>query len=70
MLQLDLQKAYDMVDWHAMKQILQEIGMPEKFINWIMVAVTNVTYEFNINGHLTETTQARRGLRQGDPISP
>ncbi|XP_058757171.1 uncharacterized protein LOC131630409 [Vicia villosa] len=70
MLQLDLQKAYDMVDWFAMEQILQEIGMPIIFINWIKVVVSTVTYEFNINGRVTQSMQARRGLRQGDPISP
>lgn len=69
MLQLDLQKAYDIIDWNIMEQVLHEICMPYTFIHWIKVAVTTVTYEFNINGNTSETMQARRGLSQGDPIS-
>lgn len=70
MLQLDLQKAYNMMDCYAMDQVLHEISMPNLFTKWIKVAVTNVTYEFNINGNNYEIMQARRGLRQGGPISP
>ncbi|XP_058764434.1 uncharacterized protein LOC131637885 [Vicia villosa] len=47
-----------------------EIGMPREFTRWILTVVTNVSYEFNINGHTIERMMAKRGLRQGDPISP
>ncbi|CAJ2661953.1 unnamed protein product [Trifolium pratense] len=70
MLQLDLQKAYDTVDWHALQHILREIGLPNQFIRWIMLGVTSVSYKFNIHGRYTGYMKARRGLRQGDPISP
>lgn len=59
-----------MVDWYAMERVLCEIGMPNLFINWIKVAVTNVTYEFNVKGNNFEIMQARRGMRQWDPIPP
>lgn len=36
MIHLDLQKAYDMVDWRALEGILKEIGMPNQFIRWTM----------------------------------
>ena len=70
MLQIDLQKAYDMVDWGALEDILRELGIPPKFIQWIMLTVTTVSYEFNVNGVLTKPMQACRGVRQGDPLSP
>lgn len=70
MIQLDLQKAYDMVDWSAIESILREIGLPCRFIHWIMLVVKTVTYRFNINGELTAEMQAIIGVRQGDPISP
>ncbi|XP_058776555.1 uncharacterized protein LOC131650866 [Vicia villosa] len=70
MLQIDFQKAYDMVDWNALECILCEIGMPRKFVSWIMCMLTTVSYRFNVNGEYTDLLQARRGLRQGDPISP
>lgn len=70
MIQLDLQKAYDLVDWFALKTILKEIGMPNRFTQWIMSVVKTVAYTFNINGEFTKDMPARRGIRLGDPISP
>ncbi|XP_050919463.1 uncharacterized protein LOC127137006 [Lathyrus oleraceus] len=68
-LQMDIHKAYDIVDHKALKTILKEIGFPRRFIGWIMLAVTTVTYRFNINGVHSMELVARRGLRQGDSIS-
>ncbi|GAU38712.1 hypothetical protein TSUD_396400 [Trifolium subterraneum] len=70
MMQLDLQKAYDTIDWNAMECVLNEVGFPKQFTKWIMIAVTSVSYRFNINGNHTTVMKANRGLRQGDPISP
>lgn len=70
MMQLDLQKAYDMVDWTALETIMKELDLPGKFITWIMNIVTTVSYVFNINGEISNDMFARRGIRQGDPISP
>lgn len=69
-MQMDIQKAYDTVDWNALEKILNEVGCPQQFKNWIMIAVSTVSYRFNVNGYKTEIMEARRGLRQGDPISP
>ncbi|XP_058749651.1 uncharacterized protein LOC131622632 [Vicia villosa] len=52
MMQVDLQKAYDMVNWNALDCILREIGFPNQFIRWITTGVTTVSYKFNINGEL------------------
>ncbi|XP_058761495.1 uncharacterized protein LOC131634890 [Vicia villosa] len=70
MLQIDLQKAYDMVDWSSLQTIMAELGIPGKFINWIMLGTASVTYRFKVNGDFTEIVEAKRGIRQGDPISP
>ncbi|CAK8543759.1 unnamed protein product [Lathyrus sativus] len=70
MMQLDLQKAYDMVNWKALECIMKEMGFPNKFIQWIMLGITTVSYRFNIMGEYTDILQAKRGIRQGDPLSP
>ncbi|XP_058764404.1 uncharacterized protein LOC131637850 [Vicia villosa] len=44
MIQLDLQKAYDMLNWKALDTILHEIGIPTQFVKWIMNGVSTVTY--------------------------
>lgn len=69
MMQLDLHKAYDMVNWRAMECILKEIGLPMQFVSWIMTGVSTVSYRFNVNGTYSDIMQAKRGIRQGDPMS-
>lgn len=70
MLQMDLQKAYDSVEWSALEAILNELSIPHMFIKWIMITVTTVSYRYQVNGALSNIVQAKRGLRQGDPLSP
>ena len=70
MMQIDLQKAYDMVDWGALEGVLTEFGLPKKFIGWVMKVITTMNYRFNINGELSNVLEAKRGIREGDPISP
>ncbi|XP_058784085.1 uncharacterized protein LOC131658853 [Vicia villosa] len=67
---VDLQKAYDMIDWQALECIMDELGIPHKFLKWIMQSLTSVSYRFNINGSHSKMLIARRGIRLGDPISP
>ena len=59
-----------MVDWGALEGVLTEFGLPKKFIGWVMKVITIVNYRFNINGELSNVLETKRGIRQGDPISP
>lgn len=69
-LKVDLRKAYDSPEWCFLKQLMIDMGFPAKFISWIMNCVTTVSYSLLINGGLTKPFKAKRGLRQGDPMSP
>lgn len=42
----------------------------KKWIDWIMLCVRTVSYEFCLNGTTVGPIQPSRGLRQGDPLSP
>ncbi|XP_024638625.1 uncharacterized protein [Medicago truncatula] len=70
MVKIDLQKAYDSVEWPFIKHLMLELGFPYKFVNWVMACLTTASYTFNVNGDLTRPFAAKKGLRQGDPISP
>lgn len=70
MLKIDMQKAYDSVEWPYTDQILKLLGFPEIFTKWIMECMTTVTYSVVINGKHTPHFPAKKGLRQGDLISP
>ncbi|KAL6551480.1 hypothetical protein OROGR_007634 [Orobanche gracilis] len=67
---MDLQKAYDSIQWVFLEQLLRALEFPAPFIKWIMVGLTTVSHQINLNGCLTEPFNGGKGLRQGDPISP
>ncbi|KAH0701659.1 hypothetical protein KY285_015937 [Solanum tuberosum] len=70
MIKIDLQKAYDSVEWIYLEQVLEELCFPAQFRRWIMQCVTTVNYTVLVNGAPTDSFDVAKGLRQGDPISP
>ncbi|KAH0689336.1 hypothetical protein KY289_016694 [Solanum tuberosum] len=70
MIKVDIQKAYDTVDWRYLEQVMAGLRFLKRFIDWEMQCVTTVSYSILINGELTKPFESARGLRQGDPMSP
>ncbi|XP_058764760.1 uncharacterized protein LOC131638231 [Vicia villosa] len=69
-IQMDMHKAYDTVEWIALENIMKELNFPQQFIDWIMVCIETVSYRYTINGQPSRIIKAKRGLQQGDLISP
>ncbi|GJY52436.1 RNA-directed DNA polymerase, eukaryota, reverse transcriptase zinc-binding domain protein, partial [Tanacetum coccineum] len=69
-LKIDLQKAYDTVNWVFLEDILKGFGFHEKMVAWIMKCVTTTSFSIIVNGESKGYFKGGRGLRQGDPISP
>ncbi|XP_074323028.1 uncharacterized protein LOC141659976 [Apium graveolens] len=69
-LKLDISKAYDRVRWDYLKNRMKDMGFSERWVKWIMLCVRSVSYMVNFNGQLVGPIIPRRGLRQGDPLSP
>ncbi|GKA68734.1 hypothetical protein Tco_0768651, partial [Tanacetum coccineum] len=67
---VDIQKAYDTVDWDFLKLILGAFGFHHRMVAWIMECVTSTSFSICINGRLHGYFKGKRGLRQGDPMSP
>ncbi|GKF22626.1 putative reverse transcriptase domain, reverse transcriptase zinc-binding domain protein, partial [Tanacetum coccineum] len=67
---VDIQKAYDTVDWEFLREVLIGFGFHTRMVSWIMECVTTTSYSICINGSLHGYFQGKRGLRQGDPLSP
>lgn len=69
-IKVHLRKAYDSLNWNFMRIMLLELGIPYRFVCLIMKCVTTVSYSLNLNGGFTMPFPAKKGLRQGDPMSP
>ncbi|KAF5759840.1 putative RNA-directed DNA polymerase [Helianthus annuus] len=67
---VDIQKAYDTVHWSFLKDVLVGFGFHSKFVDWIMTCVSTPAYSLCVNGEVHGYFKGRRGLRQGDPLSP
>lgn len=67
---IDLRKAHDSVAWDFLMELLEGLSFPIEFITWIQNHVCIVSYTLNINGELHWWINVKRGLRQGDLVSP
>lgn len=59
-----------MVRWEFLKEVLDGLGVPEKFRRLIMMCVTTTKFSIRVNGGNYGYFEEKWGLRQGDPISP
>ena len=69
LLNLDLIKACDHVDWSYLKLILLQIGLSSNMVEWIMIAVTMTQFPVLINGVPTEFFKGSKGIQQRLPLS-
>ncbi|GJW77266.1 protein LAZ1 [Tanacetum coccineum] len=67
---IDIQKAYDTVDWAFLENILGWFGFPNAMIRWIMACVSSTSFSLCINGNIHGYFKGKWGLRQGNPLSP
>lgn len=67
---IDIQKAYDTVNWGFLHHSLVLFGFHYRMVHWIMTCVSSATFSIKVNGELHGFFKGERGLRQGDPISP
>ncbi|CAN1159647.1 LINE-1 retrotransposable element ORF2 protein [Linum perenne] len=67
---IDLTKAFDSVCWSALLNVMSALGFPCKLVNWISVCLSTARFSVNINGGSCGYFEAKKGVRQGDPLSP
>jgi hypothetical protein len=70
LLKLDFEKAYDKVKWSFLQQTLRIKGFDPKWCDWIKNFVEKGSVGIRVNNDIGHYFQTRKGLRQGDPLSP
>jgi hypothetical protein len=69
-LKLDFRKAFYMVSWDFLFKILHKSGFDQKWINWIHSLTSTAKIATLLNKISRPWINNKRGLRQGDPLSP
>ena len=67
---IDFEKAYDKVRWNFLIQTLRLKGFSNKWIDWIKSFISGGSVAINVNDEVGPYFQTKKGLRQGDPLSP
>ncbi|XP_039068117.1 uncharacterized protein LOC120214236 [Hibiscus syriacus] len=69
-LKINLQKAFNSLDWEFVRIFLRALGLPEKFVGWIWAFITSLIYFIVLNGSLVGYCKGACGVRHVDPLSP
>jgi hypothetical protein len=69
-LKLDFEKAFDKVEYSAIIVMLKHLGFGDIWINWINCILKSANTSVFLNGVPGKKIHGKRGVRQGDPISP
>lgn len=67
---MDLSKAYDRIKWSFVQLVLKEAGIPDKLCDITIACITSVQTNVMWIGNQSDFFHPRRGLRQGDLLSP
>lgn len=70
MLKVDIRKAFDTISWDFVIKMLEAKDIPPLVVTWIKECITTPRFSIAINGELAGFFPGKKGLRQGDSISP
>ena len=68
-LKIDLEKAYDKLEWSFIRDMLIWVNLPLDIIDLIMSCVSTMSTSILFNRETLNLIFPSRGIRQGDPIS-
>ena len=69
-LKLDFAKAFDTVNWNCLSEIMEVHGFDARWCSWVRSLLQTSRTAVLVNGCPGPWITCKRGLRQGDPMSP
>lgn len=70
MCQLDMEKAYDHINWGFLDSVMRRMGFGRKWRNRMQVCISSPSFSILLNGASESFFKSSRGLRKGDPLTP
>ena len=67
---IDLEKAYDHVEWHFVDYMLFRFGFGEIWRRWNYECISTTSFSVFVNGSPSRLFKATRVILHGDPFSP
>jgi hypothetical protein len=69
-IKIDMEKAFDRMEWAFLLAILSKLGFHPTWINWVRLCISSSSFSILLNGSPFGHFKPGRGLKQGDPLSP
>ena len=67
---LDIEKAYDYVNWAALFYLMERMGFGVRWGRWMKACITTIRLSVLVNGYPMGFFDSSHGLRKGIPLSP
>jgi hypothetical protein len=69
MLKIDITRAFDSVVWPFLLQVLEFMGFPRRWLEWLSTLLSSASTCVMLNGKKGDRICHARSLCQGDPLS-
>lgn len=69
-IKVDIAKAFDTLSWEFLFACLEGLRVPPDFISWLRACICTTSFMVGYNGTVNGYFKGKRGLRQGDLLSP